>query len=186
MRNPNPFTPRQLRLLETLRNRLVQITDPDPEIITHESYSWASKVTKNFGTIPTIIFTKNVNRIKAEIIRDAGLSDPDKDHELNKIRKEYGIIERQHKEARLFNAEMDQLMFNLKKHTSAPALINRMFATNQQKISAPIQIIQNAIMTEFKADLGKENVPIHDAEASQEGQNKEQHTSYAQELMEVD
>lgn len=186
MRNPNPFTQRQLQLLEALRNRLVQMTDPDPEIITHESYSWASKTTKNFGTIPTIIFNKNANQIKAEIIRAAGLTNPDKEQALNKIRKQYGIQERQHKEARLFNAEMDQLMFNVKKHTHASAYINKIFATKRQQLSDPITIIQNAIMTEFKADLSQEKDSIHNDETEQKTPNKKEQPSYAQKLMEAD
>ncbi|MFC1590961.1 hypothetical protein ACFL43_00385 [Thermodesulfobacteriota bacterium] len=188
MRNPNPFTPRQLRLLEAFRNRLVAITDPDPDIITHESYSWASKLTKTFGSIPTIIFKPqgSSNRIKAEIIRAANLTDPGKDLELKKIRKQYGITERKHKEARLFNAEIDQLMFNIKKHIYASAFLNRLFVTKYQKLSDPITLMQNIIMTEFKADLGKKTDPIHNDSPEQQKEENETESSYSQELMEAD
>ena len=163
MRNPNPFTKRQIQLLAALRNRLVQITDPDPEIITHESFTWATKATKQFGTIPTIIFkpTGSANRIKGEIVREAKLLNQKREEDLINIQLQFGIRARKHKEARLFNAELDNLMFAIKKHTYAAALINKLFATESQKLSDPIQLMQRIIMTEHKATMGQQTAPIH-------------------------
>ena len=40
MRNLAPFTDRQIRLLEAVREKVFQIEDPDPDIITDESYEF--------------------------------------------------------------------------------------------------------------------------------------------------
>ena len=182
MRNPNPFTKRQLQLLEALRNRLVQITDPDQDIITHESFTWATKATKQFGAIPTIIFrpTGSANRIKAEIVREARLLDQKREEELTNVQLQFGIRTRKHKEARLFNAEIDNLMFAIKKHTYAAAVMNKLFATEAQKLSDPIKLMQSIIMTEHRLVMDQQTAPIHAAPAETQG-SKAQRT-YATEL----
>ena len=65
MRNPQPFTERQIRILETIREKIQQINDPDPDIITHESYEFHIEQTKQFGKIPKIRFRPNSGQIKA-------------------------------------------------------------------------------------------------------------------------
>jgi len=56
MRNPNPFTTRQLHLLQAVHEKIKAINDPDPDVITHEIYEFTTSATKDFGKIPKITF----------------------------------------------------------------------------------------------------------------------------------
>ena len=73
IRNPNPFTERQTRLLEAIQKKISEINDPDPEIITHETYEWFTQKTRQFGNIPKISFSPHSCLTKAEIIQKQGL-----------------------------------------------------------------------------------------------------------------
>ena len=75
LRNPNPFTTRQIKLLEAVRERIRGIDNPDPEIITNESYEFNIEQTRQFGKIPKIRFRPNSCHIKSELVEKAGLVD---------------------------------------------------------------------------------------------------------------
>ena len=84
-RNLNPFTDRQLRLLETVREKIRQLNDPNPEIIHHESFEWFIEQTRQFGKIPKIRFRPHCCQIKAELIESAGLVDKVKEEQISQI-----------------------------------------------------------------------------------------------------
>ena len=109
IRNPNPFTPRQLRLLEAIQEKILEINDPEPEIITHGSYEWYTEQTRQFGKIPKIRFYPNSCLAKAEIIEKAGLVDESRQQEIAQLRENIGIKRPRDKisriRARLFESE---------------------------------------------------------------------------------
>ena len=109
IRNPNPFTPRQLRLLEAIQEKILEINDPEPEIITHGSYEWYTEQTRQFGKIPKIRFYPNSCLAKAEIIEKAGVVDKSRQQEIAQILENIGIKRPRDKisriRARLFESE---------------------------------------------------------------------------------
>jgi len=160
IRNPNPFTERQIRLLEAIRKKICQINDPDPEIITHESYEFACVTTKRFGKIPKIRFRPNSGQIKADIAREAGLLDETRKAKLNEIRKEYGIAKARNTDAMLFETEWDNIMFKSKKATYTAAYINQLFATDNQTLSELSKAMQDIIMDTYSPSLKAKREPI--------------------------
>ena len=185
-RNIYPFTARQLRFLEAIQSKLVQITDPDPEFITHETFEFKIKQTKQFGPLPAIVFKPHSNQIKAEIVRKAGLIDKDREAALQKIREKYGIHAQRHREARLFNAEWDNLMLKVKKAVYASAWINKLFSTEKQVVSAPIKILQQIVMQEYVKEIGQTFSPIHDGGVDRSINEVRCVESYKDELMDLD
>jgi hypothetical protein len=161
MRNPNPFTERQLRLLEAVREKIRQINDPEPEIIIDESYTWFSEQTKQFGQIPKIRFRPNSGQTKAELVRQAGLVDETREERLIDLRQKYGIGEVRNREARLFESEWNNIMLKLKKATFAVALTNQFFATSQQTLADPIGLLQQIALEEYAHRLRTKKDPIH-------------------------
>jgi hypothetical protein len=148
MRNYNPFTKRQIDFIEALNNRITTINDPDPEIITHEFCRWQIEQTRQFGKIPKIKFHPHSCRIKAEIIRNAGLIDENRDHELSDIRQRHGIKEPRYSEARLFEAELNNIMLKLKKAVYAVGYINNLLTADNSQIAAPLALLQQIVMEE--------------------------------------
>ena len=114
-RNHNPFTERQLNLLKVLRDRLSEITDPEPQIITHEDFEWHRVSTKEFGRIPKIRFQPSSTRIKADLVQQAGLINKEREKEAGEIRMKYGIRETKNRHARLFESEWNNIMIKAKK-----------------------------------------------------------------------
>ena len=189
MRNPNPFTNRQIKLLEAIRERIRQINDPDPEIITHESYEFHTEQTKQFGKIPKIRFRPHSSQIKAELIREAGLIDKSREEKTAQIRQKYGIREARNKEARLFESEWNNIMLKAKKATITVALINQLFANRDQALSDPVWLMQSIVMDEYASQIKAKKKPIHPFETPQktaEAQEKKGIKPYNEELGEVE
>ena len=157
IRNPNPFTERQTRLLKAIQKRICEINDPDPEIITHESYEWFTEQTKQFGKIPKIRFYPNSCLAKAEIIEKAGLINESRQQEIAQLRENIGIKKPRDKEsrimARLFESEWNNIMLKAKKATFTVALINQLFCSIDQTISEPIEHLQNIVMEEYSPQI---------------------------------
>ena len=157
IRNPNPFTERQLRLLKAIQKKINEINDPDPEIITHESYEWFTEQTKQFGKIPKIRFYPNSCLAKAEIIEKAGLINESRQQEIAQLRENIGIKKPRDKEsrimARLFESEWNNIMLKAKKATFTVALINQLFCSIDQTISEPIEHLQNIVMEEYSPQI---------------------------------
>lgn len=154
MRNINPFTERQVRLVKAVRDKLVQIDDPNPDIITTESYEFHIVATKQFGRIPKIKFKPDSCRIKAELARESGIVDEAREIEIARLRQSYGLSEARNSRARLFEEEWNNIMLKAKKSAFAVALINQLFATNMnQSVSDPIQLLQQIIMGEYAPQI---------------------------------
>jgi len=179
MRNQNPFTQRQIRLLEAIREKLQEVNDPDPEIITNESYEFYTETKKDFGQIPKLRFRPNSTRIKAEIIDSAGLIDESQKEKKAAIRAKFSIKKARNAKANLFESEWNNIMHKLKKATFTLAYINQLFATGSQQVADPIALLQSIIQEEYK-DRIKAKEPIHDPGQAKPG------SSYKDELMEAE
>jgi len=191
-RNPNPFTERQTRLLEAIRERICEISDPDPEIITHESYEWYTEQTKQFGKIPKIRFYPNSCLAKAEIIEKGGLINESRQQEIAQLRQNIGIKKPRDKEsriiARLFESEWNNIMLKAKKATFTVALINQLFCSIDQTISEPIRHLQNIVMEEYSPQIKNKRNNIKEKEKEKSGSEKYQNKnfkSYDEELREI-
>jgi hypothetical protein len=184
MRNQNPFTDRQIRLLEAIRDKIRQINDPDPEIITHESYRWFTEQTKQFGKIPKIRFHPKSCQIKAELIEKAGLVDGTRQEQISQIRRKYGIRKARNGLANLFESEWNNIMLKAKKATFTVALLNLLFSTEHQTVSEPIAFLQQIVMDEYTLQIKAWKEPIQSKEDSK-SQKRDNPYRYDEELMDV-
>ncbi|MFC1789129.1 hypothetical protein ACFLZE_04365 [Thermodesulfobacteriota bacterium] len=185
IRNPQPFTERQIRLLETIREKIRQINDPDPDIITHDSYEFHIEQTKQFGKIPKIKFRPNSGQIKARIIEIAGLIDESQNDKRAEIRKKFGIKEARNRKANLFESEWNNIMLKAKKATVVAAYINQLFAAHTQTIAKPMYLIQTIIQDEYKDQIKAKKEIIHSKDKPDTQENK-RFRSYEEELMEIE
>ena len=64
-----PIYKRQVQFLESVQDKIKEINDPDKPYISHESYSFLIKQTKQFGKIPKIVFTPHGTQIKAQVLK---------------------------------------------------------------------------------------------------------------------
>ena len=187
MRNQNPFTDRQIRLLEAIREKIRHIHDPNPEIITDESYEWFTESTRQFGTIPKLRFSPQSSRIKAELIRDAGLIDELRENEYSQIRQKYGIKEARNRKARLFESEWNNIMLKVKKAMFTAGYINQLLATDQQSVAEPIAIIQQIVTDEYAPQIKGKRQAIHpNEEEAEENTEKDKIKGYDNELEEME
>ena len=182
MRNPNPFTARQIRLLEAIRNKLREINDPDPEVITNESYKFHTEQTKQFGKIPKIKFKQNGCYIKAELIEKAGLIDESQNAKKAEIRKKFGIREARNSRANLFESEWNNIMLKVKKAIFTAAYINQLFTTGQQTVADPIALLQGIVMEEYAGQIKMERKRIHRQDPPTEQENASA-ISYGEKLL---
>lgn len=166
MRKQIPFTTRQLNLLKAVQDKIRQINDPNPEILTDESFEWRTTRTNHFGIIPKITFKPYSSQIKADIMRKAGLLDENRETKLTELRKQYGIGEVRNMEARLFESEWNNIMLKIKKATLALCYINMFFAGSDQKMSDPLQHMQQIVMEEFATQLKASQEQLSNAAVS--------------------
>jgi hypothetical protein len=160
MRNLAPFTDRQIRLLEAVREKVFQIEDPDPDIITGDAYEFHIVSTKQFGRLPKIKFHPGSCRIKAELAEKSGIIDKIKEMEIVCLRRSYGVSEARNSRARLFEEEWNNIMLKAKKAAFTVALINQLFTTMDQTASEPIQLLQQIIMDEYAPQIKAKKDPI--------------------------
>jgi hypothetical protein len=157
IRKQNPFTKRQLRFLESVQEKIKEINDPDKPYINHESYSFQTKQTKQFGKIPKIVFKPYGTQIKAEIIRNAGLVNKSRDKEIDQIRDKMGFVNPRDKNhrifARLFESEWNNIMLKAKKATFIMALINNLFTSGYQQVADPVLLLQEIVMDEYNRGI---------------------------------
>jgi len=187
MRNPNPFTARQIRLLETVREKIREIKEPEPEVITNDDYEWRIKNTKQFGQIPKICFRPNSGRIKAEIVRKAELLDEKREAEIGQLRAKYGVRTARNKESRLFEAEWNNIMFKIKKATFTVGFINQLFASVDQKVADPVGHLQEIVMCEYVQQIKGKRDDIYSDETSESAEvhKNAEIKPYNQELSEL-
>jgi hypothetical protein len=124
------------------------IDDPDSEIITHDFYQWKIEQTKQFGKLPKIKFHPYSCQIKTDIIRAAKLVDKNRENELLHIRQRYMIKPSKYREARLFEAELNNIMFKIKKAVYTVGYINSLFTENDSTVAIPLALLQQIIMEE--------------------------------------
>lgn len=166
MRNPNPFTERQIRLLRAVHEKIRQIDDPDPEIIRNETYEWHIQLTKQFGKIPKIRLKPNSGQLKADLIRCAGLANESDQEKISQIRRKYGITMARSRKARLFEAEWNNIMFKIKKGVFTVGFLNQLFAFNQP-LADPIKQLQQIVMDEYASQIKSQkghdhNINLHE------------------------
>ena len=186
VRNLNPFTGRQTKFLQVIREKIRQISDPDPDIITHESYEFCIKNTKHFGKIPKLRFKPKSSQIKAEIVQKAGLVDENREAEIAEIRGKYGVQKARNGLAMLFESEWNNIMVKLKKSVFVAGYINQLFATEHQTLSEPTLLTQWIVKSEYAPQIGAKRKPIIQGQEAGRGEKSEDFKRYDEELAEVD
>lgn len=166
MRPQNTFTARQIIFIKAICKEIALINTPDPEIITHESYTWSVIQTRRFGKIPKIRFLPHSCQKKAEIMRQSGLIDPTRQREIEKLRNKYSIRELRHGHARLFESEWDNIMLKIKKAAFTIGFINNLFVGDGERIAEPIRLLQAIVLAEhaskLKSRISPENIQPSD------------------------
>ncbi|WP_419660501.1 uncharacterized protein Dvar_08590 [Desulfosarcina variabilis str. Montpellier] len=136
--NPNPFTEFQLKLLRGIREKLIEIRNPDKEVLDDKDFSYYVENSKKFGPIPKLRFKPNAQAIKHEIMTAAG---------YKPIAKKSSHKERIEAGATAFNKHWDSMMAGLIKSTKRIAIINQTFVEEGQLIAEIIRLIQMSITT---------------------------------------
>ena len=182
---PQTKITKQSLFLSSLNRKLVEFDDPNPDIITHESYEYRETTLSTFGKIPQITFKPygRNRQIKAEIMKSSGIYDPAVEKEIAKIRVKYNPKQANIKEATIqekrfdsyWNAYWKSNRRSLKRINQA----NKLFITNQspnskEQISKPMQIL-----------MGIKSIEKTE-EQKQESKSKDKSKSYMDELMEVE
>lgn len=134
--NPNPFTPLQERILQAIRKKLVEIRNPDKEVLDNCSYEFYIEHTKKFGALVKIRFRPNSLAIKEAIMRDVGYIP---------VAEKHGHIAARNAAASAFDKHWDNLMFRLIKSGKMLARLNLMFTEDGQAVSELITLVQHCI-----------------------------------------
>ena len=134
--NPNPFTPFQIKLLESIRAKLIEIRDPNKEVLDDRHFEFYLKNTKKFGPIPKIRFKPNALEMKREIMTDTGYTP---------IKKKIAYKARRNASASAFDKHWDAMMVGLIKAAKRIAVFNQTFAIDGQDVSDLIKLVQSCI-----------------------------------------
>ena len=144
--NSNPFTPFQIKFLEAIRTKLIEIRDPNKEVLDERHFEFYLENTKKFGPIPKIRFKPNAMDIKNEIMTEAGYV---------AVAKKLSYKARRNASASAFDKHWDAVMVGLIKSAKRIAIFNQTFALSGQEVSDLIKLIQSCI------SLGKAKGSIH-------------------------
>jgi len=161
MRSDTAYTSRQMRLLTAIYDKIHEIDDPDPDVITRDTYDWSIDQTAQFGSIPKIRFSPNACRLKADIVSVASLSDPLRAAQIQKIRESYGFKAARNQEARLFDAEWNNIMFKAKKALLIIGILNNLFSREEEVMAKPVDLLQQIILKE-KEQVFRTDKPLAD------------------------
>ena len=137
----------QIRFLAAIAERLRAIDDPEPDVIRHISYTWRTQNIKGFGTIPKLTFTPygQSTKIKANIMRSAGLQDQDRQKEIDEIRDKYSPKKAKDHEdrilARLFESYWNSYWQTVIRALKRIEQAQRTFAKSSETISEPMRIL---------------------------------------------
>jgi hypothetical protein len=164
-RNQNPFTARQLALIKAVREKIREITDPGPDVIRHDSFEFYTRNTKRFGTILKIRFKPNSSQIKAELAESSGLLDDKRRERLEEIRAKHGLKKARNTDAMLFESEWDNIMFKFKKSVFVSGYINQMFASDNEALSKPTELMQKVVLETYSPFLKAQKSPENPQEA---------------------
>ena len=134
--NPNPFTPFQIKLLESIREKLIEIRNPEKEVLDDRNFEFYMENTKKFGFIPKIRFKPNALDIKHEIMEEAGYTP---------IIKKTTFKAHRNASASAFDKHWDAMMSGLIKSAKRIAIFNQTFALSGQEVSDLIKLVQSCI-----------------------------------------
>ena len=169
-----------LTFIQSLELKIKEIDDPNPDIITHEGYEYSFRyVAKYDRKLPWITFTPygSDTRIKAEIMRNAGLGISDQRKEdLLKTRQKFNIQTKPKPDnamlADRFRQKWNTYWFEKAKAIDTLKDPQERFTKPGETVAEPIRLLM---------DLPDPS-PGHNPKKEPESESK----SYAQELMEVD
>lgn len=134
--NPNPFTPFQIKLLESIRAKLIEIRDPNKEVLDDRHFEFYMENTMKFGLIPKIRFKPNALEMKREIITKAGYTP---------IKKKTTFKDQRNTSASAFDKHWDAMMVGLIKAAKRIAVFNQTFALDGQDVSDLIKLVQACV-----------------------------------------
>ena len=134
--NPNPLTHFQAKLLEAIRDKLIEIRDPDKDVLDDRVYEFYLQNTKKFGPIPKIRFKPNALDIKQEIMIKAGYTP---------VTKKLSYKMQRNASASAFDKHWDAMMSGLIKSAKRIALFNQTFALDGQEVSDLIKLVQSCV-----------------------------------------
>jgi len=137
----------QTRFLAAIAKCLSAIDDPEPEVIRHISYAWRTQNIKGFGTIPKLTFYPygQSTKIKADIMRSAGLQDQARQKEMDEIREKYNPKKSKDHEdrilARLFESYWNSYWQAVIRALQRIERAQTTFAKPSETISEPMRIL---------------------------------------------
>ena len=153
----------QQKWLEALSAKILEINDPDPEVIRHDTYEWSLTNLKGIGKIPKISFFPHGRdtQIKAEIMRKAGIiQNPDWAKKKARIAKEKGMKLADDKVDRQLARAFNKLSIEYwSKARTAILLLQESqmrFCKDGQSLSDPVQLIIADIIPGFQRDSESE------------------------------
>ena len=164
--NPNPFTERQERFLKALRDKMVEIRDPNSAVLDNRWFEFFIQHTKKFGDIPKIRFRPNSAAIKEEIMLASG---------YKTVAGQKSWREKKFAAASAFDKNWDCLVFRLVKAGRMLAAFNQRFAEKGANLSRLISLVQECVAPEHL------DGDIFDAKAQETSKG----TSYLDELAQV-
>lgn len=175
-------TESQKAWLNALENKLEQLDDPDPDIITKDYYVWTLTNLKGMGKIPKVSFGPygRDTLIKADIMRNASLILSD-DWQKKKadIRKKYGYKPADSFEdrvlARKFNKFSNEYWARVQKALTLLQDAQKRFCKPGQTLADPAKLIIKDFIPGFSQKLTPEA-----------GSKSEKESDYEQKLMEID
>ena len=183
---------KQSIFIQSLSKKLKEVDDPDPDVITHNSYEYHSVTLKHFGIVPKLTFKPygKSTQIKAEIMRSTNLDDESRQQEINEIRKEYGLKTARDTEirilARLFESYWNNYWRSIKTALGRIEQAQKLFITKpNQTLSEPMKILMGdkAISIDKADKIGNKD---DENKKDNENMTKIEKKTYAEELMEVD
>jgi hypothetical protein len=136
--NQNPFTQKQERFLKALKSKLIEIRDPDKEVLDHRSFEFYVENTKKLGAIPKIRFRPSC-MIKEEIMKDVG---------YKPVAEIKTWKDRRNAAASAFDKYWDNLVFRLVKAGKMLATFNQMLTEENTDMSELIFLVQRCIVPE--------------------------------------
>lgn len=137
--NPNPFTKRQERFLKALRDKMMEIRDPNSAVLDNRWFEFFIQHTKKFGSIPKIRFKPNSAAIKEEIMLASG---------YKTVAGQKSWKERRCAAASAFDKNWDCLVFRLVKAGRMLAAFNQKFTEKEADLSRLISLVQECVAPE--------------------------------------
>jgi len=176
---------KQSLFLIALHNKIKAIEDPNPDIITHDSFEYHSTNLKGIGIIPKITFTPygKSTQIKAEIIKSANIYDKDLEREIDEIRTKFSPKKASETENRILARRFESYWNNYWR--SIRTALNRIEQAQQIFITISNQEKSETISEPMRIMMGTKAEAVVPNEAKKENEEKKS-KSYMDELLEVE